>query len=117
MKIIINVKQPDQIANVPHIRELVQLCHISNALDYMMRQTIQDGPDIGSPTSKRNTIYALIFVSSLTFEAMETASSLLRKMADIMPEFIRNEVAWIIKESESSTETFLAIIVGSYVYK
>jgi len=112
MKILlINAKRPDEFANVPHIRELIQLCHISNALDYMTRQTIQTYADDGSTASKRNTAYALMFVSSLIYEGMSTASSLLKKMAEIMPEFIRPEVAWIITEAESSS-SFCNTVLG-----
>jgi hypothetical protein len=111
MRITINVKQPSEINNVPHLRELIQLCHISNALDYMIRQTVQSDPE--TTVSKRNTAYALIFVSSLIFEGMSTAKSLLKNMADILPKFILKETAWIFTEVDSPTSfrnTVLAAI-------
>jgi hypothetical protein len=108
MRITINIKQASEIDRVPHLRELIRLCHISNALDFMIRQTVQNSPE--SATPKRNTAYALIYVSSLVYEAMLSAYSLLRKMAEVMPKFIRGEMAWILTEVDSPTSFWKVVL-------
>ena len=111
MRITINIKEAAEVDKVPYLRELIQLCHISNALNFMLRQTVQDNPDFLNLQAKyglRPHLCILVRVH----EAILTASSLLKKLAEIMPEFIRGEVAWILNEAKLETSfcnTVLAI--------
>lgn len=115
MRITINIIKPEQVNQVPYLRQLVQLSHIANALGFMLQQTVQE--KTGSPRSERDTAYALIYLSSLLYESMNRAESLLKKMADILPKFILGEVAWVFSEVATKTSfcnTVLASIRNQF---
>ena len=85
MEIKFKLTDAAQIEQIPHIRELIVLCHTVNTMHVLRRQILSIDENLETTVSKRDTIYSLVFHMSFLYEAMKNSASMLINLAEIIP--------------------------------
>jgi len=98
MEILINITDAKEINRIPHIRELIVLCYMVNTNESARDQFLRISTGSDTNASMRDRIYGIIQLSSLTYEGMVKADSVLKKISDIIPKNLHPEIAWLRKE-------------------
>jgi len=101
MKLLIDISDAKEINRIPYIRELIVLSYIVNSIDSMRDQYIQMSQRPQTPASNRDAIYGMIQLSALSYEAMNKANSVIKKLANIVPTTLHSEIAWLHSELKS----------------
>jgi hypothetical protein len=110
MQLLINIRDAKEINKVPHIRELIVLCHIVNSNHSIRDQYLRMDHSSLEPASMRDNIYGMLLLSSITYEGMLKGNSILKNLAGIVPENLYSEIAWLHSEIKSSNSFFNKVL-------
>ena len=110
MKVLINIRDANEINKVPHIRELIVLSYLLNTNHSARDQYLQRFKPSDAAATMRDNIYGMIQLSSLAYEGMRVAHSILRKLAGIIPRTQDSEIAWLQHEVKSPDSFYSTVM-------
>ena len=111
-EVTIDVSNSKELECVPHIRDVLVLCHMINSIRSSQRVFLvsDDRPD--SPARKRDTVFFLLSNSSYLYEGMDKAYKLLRRFPDELPKELQHDFLWLRTEAETDGESFFKTILS-----
>lgn len=101
----LNVRDINEFNKIPNIKEILELCYISNTILSAMRSLTIANSNSKIYLHGRDTLYHLLCISSFTFEGIKRTSSIIKKLNRTIINKFKANISWLNAEIKC-TESF-----------
>ena len=109
-RVALKARDIQEVRSIPYLRDILVLTYILNTMRSSQRLIISTSSKPDIPTRPRDNLFGLLVNISFTYEAMKTASGVLKKLAASLPKHLQKDLSWVIIEVDAQDSFFNSIL-------